>query len=101
VTNGWRVGTLAVAGRAGLAAEVAVTVMRAGIPRAISAARPRLIRALGGQLLLGHIPDHAPCSPADLARLCGLRKPTMSLALTTVKQAGLIREAGKDFPNEN
>src|SRR5215471_9768959 len=64
-------------------AEVAVTVMSAGMPRAMSAARPQLIRA------------HGPCSRADLARLSGLSKPTVSLALATVEQAGLIREAGQ------
>jgi predicted NBD/HSP70 family sugar kinase len=61
----------------------------------MSAARPQLIRALNEQLLLGHIRDHGPCSRADLARLSGLSKPTVSLALATVEQAGLIREAGQ------
>ena len=75
--------------------EVAVTVMSAGMPGAISAARPQLIRALNEQLLLGHIRDHGPCSRADLARLSGLSKPTVSLALATVEQAGLIQEAGQ------
>jgi predicted NBD/HSP70 family sugar kinase len=61
----------------------------------MSAARPQLIRALNEQLLLGHIRDRGPCSRADLARLSGLSKPTVSLALATVEQAGLIREAGQ------
>ena len=69
--------------------------MSAGMPGAMSAARPQLIRALNEQLLLGHIRDHGPCSRADLARLSGLSKPTVSLALATVEQAGLIREAGQ------
>src|SRR5262247_3679547 len=76
-------------------AEVAVTVTSAGMPGAMSAARPQLIRALNEQLLLGHIRDHGPCSRADLARLSGLSKPTVSLALATVEQAGLVREAGQ------
>src|SRR5260370_15296723 len=75
--------------------EVAVTVTSAGRPGAMSAARPQLIRALNEQLLLGHIRGHGPCSRADLARLSGLSKPTVSLALATVEQAGLIREAGQ------
>src|SRR6266496_2136082 len=62
--------------------------MSAGMPGAMSAARPQLIRALNEQLLLGHIRDHGPCSRADLARLSGLSKPTVSLALATVEQAG-------------
>ncbi|MBO0816664.1 MAG: ROK family protein, partial [Actinobacteria bacterium] len=61
----------------------------------MSAARPQLIRALNERLLLGHIRDRGPCSRADLARLSGLSKPTVSLALATVEQAGLIREAGQ------
>jgi len=72
-----------------------VTVMSAGTPGAMSAARPQLIRALNEQLLLGHIRDRGPCSRADLARLSGLSKPTVSLALATVEQAGLIRAAGQ------
>ena len=72
-----------------------MTVMSAGTPGAMSAARPQLIRALNEQLLLGHIRDRGPCSRADLARLSGLSKPTVSLALATVEQAGLIREAGQ------
>src|SRR3989442_4418051 len=68
--------------------------MSAGMPGAMSAARPQLIRALNEQLLLGHIRGHGPCSRADLARLSGLSKPTVSLALATVEQAGLIRAAG-------
>ena len=72
-----------------------MTVMSAGAPGAMSAARPQLIRALNEQLLLGHIRDHGPCSRADLARLSGLSKPTVSLALATVEQAGLVREAGQ------
>src|SRR5215472_1010565 len=75
--------------------EVAVTVMSAGTPGAMSAARPQLIRALNEQLLLGHIRDLGPCSRADLARLSGLSKPTVSLALATVERAGLIRAAGQ------
>src|SRR5260370_21657618 len=75
--------------------EVAVTVTSAGVPGAMSAARPQLIRALSEQLLLGYIRDHGPCSRADLARLSGLSKPTVSLALATVEQAGLVQEAGQ------
>jgi predicted NBD/HSP70 family sugar kinase len=78
-----------------MVAEVAVTGKRAGLPGALSAARPQLIRELNEQLLLGHIRDLGPCSRADLARLSGLSKPTVSLALATVERAGLIRVAGQ------
>jgi predicted NBD/HSP70 family sugar kinase len=60
-----------------------------------SAARPQLIRALNEQLLLGHIRDLGQCSRAELSRLSGLSKPTVSGALATVERAGLIREAGQ------
>ena len=48
------------------------------------AARPQLIRALNEQLMLSHIRRLGPCSRADLARLSGLSKPTVSLALVNV-----------------
>jgi predicted NBD/HSP70 family sugar kinase len=54
-----------------------------------------LIRALNEQLLLGHIRRLGQCSRADLARLSGLSKPTVSLALAAVERAGLIRVAGQ------
>jgi predicted NBD/HSP70 family sugar kinase len=59
------------------------------------AARPQLIRALNEQLLLGHIRHVGPCSRADLARLSGLSKPTVSLALANVERSGLVRIAGQ------
>lgn len=61
----------------------------------VSAARPRLIRALNEQILLGHIRDHAPVSRAELARLSGLSKPTVSLALDNLEAGGLVRRAGE------
>jgi predicted NBD/HSP70 family sugar kinase len=79
--------------------EVAVTIMTSGMPGAMSgamsAARPQLIRALNERLLLGHIRDLAPCSRADLARLSGLSKPTVSLALAALERSGLVRPAGQ------
>src|ERR1700730_16033853 len=85
------------AGRAGHdpGREVTVTITPAGLPAATSAARPQLIRALNEQLLLGHIRDVGPCSRADLARLSGLSKPTVALALAWVERAGLVRAAGQ------
>ena len=61
----------------------------------LSAARPQLIRALNGRLLLGHIRDLGPCSRAELARLSGLSKPTVSVALADAERAGLVRTAGQ------
>jgi predicted NBD/HSP70 family sugar kinase len=59
------------------------------------AARPQLIRALNEQLLLGHIRQLGPCSRAELARLSGLSKPTVSLALANLERSGLITIAGQ------
>jgi len=59
------------------------------------AARPQLIRALNEQLLLNHIRQLGPCSRADLARLSGLSKPTVSLALANVERSGLVQTAGQ------
>jgi predicted NBD/HSP70 family sugar kinase len=60
-----------------------------------SAARPSLIRAMNEQLLLEHIRQRGPCSRAELARVSGLSKPTVSLALTNVERAGLVQVAGQ------
>jgi len=63
--------------------------------RAGQAARPQLLRALNEQLLLQHIRQLGPCSRAELARMSGLSKPTVSLALANVERSGLVREAGQ------
>jgi predicted NBD/HSP70 family sugar kinase len=64
------------------------------LPAGLSAARPALIRALNEQLLLEHIRSAGPYSRADLARVSGLSKPTVSLALGNLERAGLVRLAG-------
>jgi predicted NBD/HSP70 family sugar kinase len=78
-------------------AEVADTVALAqlGQLRPGQAARPQLLRALNEQLLLRHIRQLGRCSRAELARLSGLSKPTVSLALANVERSGLVREAGQ------
>jgi predicted NBD/HSP70 family sugar kinase len=60
----------------------------------VSAARPQLIRVLNEQLLLDHIRNSGPCSRAELARVSGLSKSTVSIAMANVERAGLVREAG-------
>ena len=62
---------------------------------ALFAARPSLIRAMNEQLLLEHIRQRGACSRAELARVSGLSKPTVSLALDNVERAGLVRIAGQ------
>jgi predicted NBD/HSP70 family sugar kinase len=66
-----------------------------GPARSLQAARPQLLRALNEQLLLQHIRQLGPISRAELARLSGLSKPTVSLALANVERSGLVREAGQ------
>jgi predicted NBD/HSP70 family sugar kinase len=61
----------------------------------LSAARPALIRAMNEHLLLEQIRVSGPYSRADLARVSGLSKPTVSLALANLERAGLIRLAGQ------
>ena len=75
------------------AASPAASPGRPGV--GLSAARPALIRAMNEQLLLEHIRQRGPCSRAELARVSGLSKPTVSLALGNVERAGLVRIAGQ------
>ena len=68
--------------------------LRGSIP-AGQAARPQLLREMNELFLLGHIRDIGSCSRAELARVSGLSKPTVSLALANLERGGLIREAGQ------
>jgi predicted NBD/HSP70 family sugar kinase len=80
-------------------AQLSGTGQLSGAPGVVSAgfsaARPQLIRALNEQLLLEHIRASGPCSRADLARVSGLSKPTVSLALANIERAGLVQLAGQ------
>ena len=60
-----------------------------------SPARPQLIRAMNEQLLLEHIRTADGISRADLARISGLAKNTVSLALANLERAELVRVAGR------
>ncbi len=68
---------------------------RAGLERGMQPARPQLMRTMNEQLLLNQIRQLGLCSRADLARLSGLSKPTVSLALANVERSGLVRTAGQ------
>ncbi len=57
-------------------------------------ARPQMIRAMNEQLLLEHIRSADGISRADLARISGLAKNTVSLALASLEQARLVRATG-------
>ena len=67
------------------------------MPRAVSqrAARPQLIRAMNERLLLEQVRDDGPFSRAELARISGLSKPTVALALANLEHDGLVRVAGQ------
>jgi predicted NBD/HSP70 family sugar kinase len=65
------------------------------VPGGVSAARPQLIRAINEQVLLDHIRRSGPLSRAELARISGLSKPTVSLALGNLERAGLVHATGQ------
>jgi predicted NBD/HSP70 family sugar kinase len=71
--------------------EIDVTVVAGGA----SAARPQLIRAINGKVLLDHIRRSGPLSRTELAGLSGLSKPTVSAALGTIERAGLVHATGQ------
>jgi predicted NBD/HSP70 family sugar kinase len=77
--------------RAWDAKGIDVTVVAGGV----SAARPQLIRAINEQVLLDHIRRSGPLSRAELARISGLSKPTVSLALANIERAGLVHATGQ------
>jgi predicted NBD/HSP70 family sugar kinase len=57
-------------------------------------AGPQLIRALNEQLVLAHIRQRGELTRAELARITRLSKPTVSLTLTNLERAGLVRTSG-------
>jgi len=59
-----------------------------------SPARPHVMRAMNEQLLLEHIRSADGISRADLARVSGLAKNTVSLALANLERANLVRPSG-------
>ena len=63
-------------------------------------ATPPLLRALNERTVLDAIRDGAPISRAEISRRSGISKPTVSLALQSLLDAGLVREAerGPDGP---
>src|SRR5215468_7163543 len=72
-----------------------MTDIEAQAASGLQPARPQLIRTMNEQLLLNQIRLLGLCSRADLARLSGLSKPTVSLALANVERSGLVRTAGQ------
>ena len=63
-------------------------------PPAPPAARPQLIRSMNEQAMLDHIRWSGPVSRADLARISGLSKPTVSQVLGSLERSRLVQVAG-------
>jgi predicted NBD/HSP70 family sugar kinase len=56
-------------------------------------ATPPLLKRLNEETVLDTIRSGAPISRAEIARRAGISKPTVSLALRALLEAGLVREA--------
>src|SRR5256884_4694708 len=61
----------------------------------ITAGTPSLLRAINERSVLELIHRGGPLSRAQVARVSGLSKPTVSLALTGLLAAQLVREVGR------
>ena len=57
-------------------------------------ATPALLKYLNERTVLDAIRAGAPISRAEISRRAGISKPTVSLALQSLLEAGLVREAG-------
>src|SRR5256886_3988179 len=69
-----------------------------GAPRGtapITVGTPSLLRAINERTVLDLIHHQGPLSRAQVARVSGLSKPTVSLALTGLLDASLVREVGR------
>jgi len=61
-----------------------------------SSAIPPLLKSLNERTVLETIRAGAPISRAEISRRAGISKPTVSLALQSLVEAGLVREADHD-----
>lgn len=59
------------------------------------AGTPSLLRVINWQSVLEVIRQHGPASRAEVSRQTGLSKPTVSLTLTGLVDAGLVRQVGR------
>src|SRR5512146_1265029 len=59
-------------------------------------ATPPLLKHLNERTILEAIRAAAPISRAEISRRAGISKPTVSLALQSLLEAGLVREADHD-----
>jgi predicted NBD/HSP70 family sugar kinase len=61
-----------------------------------SPATPPLLRDINERTVLDTIRDCAPISRAEISRRVGISKPTVSVALAALLEAGLVRETDTD-----
>ncbi|MDQ2888067.1 MAG: ROK family transcriptional regulator [Chloroflexota bacterium] len=61
---------------------------------------PSLLRAINERTLLEYLRKHKPTSRAQLARATGLSKPTVSQALASLEDAGLVRAVGQSISSK-
>src|SRR5437660_7619615 len=61
-----------------------------------AAAIPPLLKRMNERTVLETIRTGAPISRAEISRRAGISKPTVSLALQSLLEAGLVREASHD-----
>lgn len=61
---------------------------------------PSLLRAINERSLLEYLRKHGPTSRAQLARVTGLSKPTVSQALAGLEQAGLVQPMGRSMSSK-
>jgi predicted NBD/HSP70 family sugar kinase len=67
----------------------------ASAERSFATGTPSLLRAMNERSVLEVIHHRGPLSRAQVARECGLSKPTVSLALQGLLEAGLVRAVGR------
>jgi predicted NBD/HSP70 family sugar kinase len=63
---------------------------------AVTRATPPLLKNLNERTVLDAIREGAPVSRAEISRRVGISKPTVSQALQSLLEAGLVREASDD-----
>ncbi len=61
----------------------------------LTAGTPSLLRAINARTILELVQHSGPISRAQVARDSGLSKPTVSLGLAALLEAGLVREVGR------
>src|SRR5205085_11249351 len=65
-----------------------------------SPGNPSLLRAINERTLLEYLRSHQPTSRAQLARATSLSKPTVSQALASLENAGLVRAVGQSISSK-